>query len=110
MRLREVSLLWYRSVDHLEFEVKFTVLYGRNNSGKTNILEAIYGVLAPAELDAERADHTLPRGLRGSDKGAPPLGALIVQLEAGAPFDDDVLALRRSDAPKSQIRHHFGGS
>ena len=52
----------------------------------------------------------LPRGLRGSDKGAPPLGALIVQLEAGAPFDDDVLALRRSDAPKSQIRHHFGGS
>jgi energy-coupling factor transporter ATP-binding protein EcfA2 len=98
MRLREASLLWYRSVDHLEFGVKpFTVLYGRNNSGKTNILEAIYGVLAPAELDAERADHTLPRGLRGSDQGSPPLGALIVELEAGASFDDEVLALRRSD-------------
>jgi recombinational DNA repair ATPase RecF len=65
MRLREVSLLWYRSVDHLEFDVKpFTVLYGRNNSGKTNILEAIYGVLAPAEARVGSIRH---RGALGVD-------------------------------------------
>jgi energy-coupling factor transporter ATP-binding protein EcfA2 len=99
MRLREVILLWYRSVDYVKFEVKpFTVLYGRNNSGKTNVLETIYGVLSPGELNAEAADHTLPPGLRGSNLGSPPLGALIVQLEEGAPFDDDVLTLRRPDS------------
>jgi len=99
MRLREVILLGYRSVDYVQFEAKpFTVLYGRNNSGKTNVLETIYGVLSPADLNAEDADHALPPGLRGSNLGSPPLGALVVDLEAGAPFDDDVLSLRRSDS------------
>ena len=94
MRLREVILLWYRSVDFVNFEVKpFTVLFGANNSGKTNVLEAIYGVLSPAELDDEDADHPTPPGLRG---GGPPYGALIVELEAGAPIDDGILTFRRS--------------
>lgn len=101
MRLREVLLMWYRSVDLVEFEMKpLTVLYGRNNSGKTNVLEAVYGLLSPAEFDVdETAEYTLPRGLRGpphlGDKG---LGALLVELEAGAPFDDEVLHLRCSDS------------
>jgi energy-coupling factor transporter ATP-binding protein EcfA2 len=97
--------LWYRSVDHIEFDMKpFTVLFGRNNSGKTKILEAIYGVLSPYELNAESADQTLPRGLRGAswpEIGAwPRMGALRVRLEAGAPFDDDVLILRNSHSAK----------
>jgi len=98
MRVREVILFRYRSVDHLKFEVKpFTVLYGRNNSGKTNVLEGIYGLLLPEEFDdEEHPDRTLPLGLRGTD--APPVGALLVQLEEGATFDDDVLTLRHSDS------------
>ena len=48
MRLLKAILLPYRSVDYLEFDLgPFTVLFGKNNAGKTNILEAIYGVLAP---------------------------------------------------------------
>lgn len=90
-------LIWYRSVGYLKFEVKpFTVLYGRNNSGKTNVLEGIYGLLSPEHLDSERTECTMPPGMRGS--GAPPLGAVLVELEEGAPFDDDVLALRQSDS------------
>ena len=103
MRLREVILLDYASVDFVKFEVKpFTILYGKNNSGKTNVLEAIYGVLSPAELDDEDASRPLPSGLRGTGSrpygvlGSPPWGALIVELEAGAPFDDNVLTLRPS--------------
>ena len=101
MRLREVILLNYASVDFVKFEVRpFTILYGKNNSGKTNVLEAIYGVLSPAELDDEDASRPLPSGLRGSGSprglGHPPWGALIVELEAGAPFDDNVLSLRPS--------------
>jgi energy-coupling factor transporter ATP-binding protein EcfA2 len=95
MRLREVILLDYASVEYMAFEAKpFTILYGKNNSGKTNILEAIYGVLSPAELDDEDASRPLPPAMRGT--GHPPYGALIVELEAGAPFDDNVLALRPS--------------
>lgn len=103
MRLREVILLDYASVDYVKFEAKpFTILYGKNNSGKTNVLEAIYGVLSPAELDDEDASRPLPFGLRGTGSlpygkaGSPPFGALIVELEAGAPFDDNVLTLRPS--------------
>lgn len=101
MRLREVILLDYASVEYVKFEVKpFTILYGKNNSGKTNVLEAIYGILSPAELDDEDASRPLPSGLRGSGSprglGHPPCGALIVELEAGAPFDDNVLTLRPS--------------
>ena len=98
MRLREVILIWYRSVGYLKFEVKpFTVLYGRNNSGKTNVLEGIYGLLSPEHLDSERADYTMPpRGMRGSS--SPPMGAVLVELEEGTPFDDDVLPMRHSDS------------
>ncbi len=94
MRLREVILLWCLSVDFVKFEVKpFTVLFGANNSGKTNVLEAIYGVLSPAELDDDDAEHPTPPGLRGGHR---PYGALIVELEAGEPIDDGILTLRRS--------------
>ncbi|WP_131813897.1 ATP-dependent nuclease [Mycolicibacter kumamotonensis] len=98
MRLREVSLLWYRSVDHLEFEVgPLTVLFGKNNSGKTNVIEAIYGVLSPDDMNHYLDNHVQARGLRGPDDLLPPYGAVVVELEPGAPFDDDVINLRDAD-------------
>lgn len=105
MRLREVILIWYRSVGYLKFEVKpFTVLYGRNNSGKTNVLEGIYGLLSPEDVDAYRKDITFPLGMRGpGGGGTPPPGAVIVELEEGARFDDDVLALSRSDSARADV-------
>lgn len=93
MRLTNVLLLWYRSVDFLDFEVgPFTVLFGKNNAGKTNILEAIYGVLAPTDLPGHLGETVAP-GVRGSDDLLPPVGAINVLLEPGRPFDDEILAL-----------------
>ena len=94
MLLRRVNLLSYRSVDFLDFEVgSFTVLFGKNNAGKTNILEAIYGVLAPTELPGHLAGDTVARGLRGAGDLLPPLGAVDVKLDPGELFDDEILAL-----------------
>jgi len=63
--MSRVILLYYRSVHYLEFELgPFTVVFGKNNTGKTNLLEAIYGVLAP------------------QDMGTPGLGASMLSLEA----------------------------
>ncbi len=46
MRLTSVHLTGHRSVEDLEFEMgPFTVLFGKNNAGKTNILETLLGVL-----------------------------------------------------------------
>ena len=91
MRMYKVKLLDYRSLRGPEFEVgPFTVLFGKNNAGKTNLLEAIYGVLAPHDMP----DEGLPaRGLRGRKYLGPPMGAVYVALEPGLAFDDAVLAL-----------------
>jgi energy-coupling factor transporter ATP-binding protein EcfA2 len=88
----------YRSVQYLEFELgPFTVLFGKNNAGKTNLLEAVYGVLAPQDMGtsaATGAKFSLPvSGLRGGDPMAPPAGAVYVELEQGLAFDDAVLAV-----------------
>jgi energy-coupling factor transporter ATP-binding protein EcfA2 len=65
----------------------FTVLFGKNNVGKTNLLEAIYTVLAPQLFrDGDRR----VRGLR-REYGF--TGAIYVDLERGLAFDDVVLAL-----------------
>ena len=94
MRLGRVTLLRYRSVSFLDFEVgPFTVLFGKNNAGKTNILEAIYGVLAPTEMPGHESGHTAARGLRGAHDLWRPSGAVVAQLDPGRPFDDEVLAL-----------------
>jgi predicted ATPase len=86
-------LLDYRSVGSLDFEVgPFTVLFGKNNAGKTNILEAIYGVLAPDDMPGHLAGRAVPRVVRGSDDLLPPFGAVDAHLEPGRLFDDAVLA------------------
>ena len=99
MRISTVILLSYRSVHYLEFELgPFTVLFGKNNAGKTNLLEAIYGVLAPQDMGTSAAvpgrKLSLPvSGLRGGDPMVPPAGAVYVDLEQGLAFDDAVLAV-----------------
>lgn len=71
-------------MEFLDFEVgPFTVLFGKNNVGKTNVLEAWLGMLNPGQARVVRGT---PQRL---DDG--PSGALYVQLEPGLSFDDRVL-------------------
>jgi hypothetical protein len=94
VRMSRVYLNRYRSVSDQDFEVgPFTVLFGKNNAGKTNVLEAIYSVLA---LEPGDEVETLPRGLRGPEPNSydqRPLGAVYVDLDRGLEFDDEVLAM-----------------
>lgn len=90
--MSRVYLNGYRSIPTQEFEVgPFTVMFGKNNAGKTYLLEALYSVLAPQSF----ADgHQRTRGLRGDD-GA--LGAIYVDLERGLEFDNAILDLVPED-------------
>lgn len=98
MRVSTVILRFYRSVYYIEFELgPFTVLFGENNAGKTNLLEAIYGVLAPQDMPrfvGRKFSRPVP-GLRGADmlSRSPSTGAVFVELERGLAFDDAVLAM-----------------
>jgi recombinational DNA repair ATPase RecF len=73
----------YRAVPVEEFDVgPFTVLFGKNNVGKTYVLEAIFSVLAPHVFaDGEQRI----RDLR-ADTGS--YGAVYVDLDRGLEFDD----------------------
>lgn len=47
----------HRSVEYMEFEAgPFTVLLGKNNAGKTNVLETIHGIslLRPMTVQSVR--------------------------------------------------------
>ena len=104
MRLREVTLLGYRSVSFLQFEAaQLTVLFGKNNAGKTNVLEAIYGVLAPDALSPENKGRTPARGVSHPDdlERFEETGAMPPKL-FGVPEDDLLYAL-----PADAIREHF---
>lgn len=90
MRLHRLDLDGHRSVECLAFDAgPFTVLFGKNNAGKTNVLETLYGILAPQDNRVIRRTH--------ADRGSNPVGAIHVELEPGLPFDDKVLAAVRSD-------------
>jgi energy-coupling factor transporter ATP-binding protein EcfA2 len=85
MRLTSAHLTGHRSVEDLEFEMgPFTVLFGKNNAGKTNILETLLGVLDPDQTDLVRRTHV--------DRPSDPEGAVVVELEPGLSFDDAVIA------------------
>lgn len=79
MRLLSVVLLRYRSISRLEFEAgPFTVLFGKNNAGKSNILECIYAALIPQGA----------REVRGDEGGIDLTeGALFVELDPEVRFD-----------------------
>jgi hypothetical protein len=59
-----------------------TVLFGKNNAGKTNVLETIYGALAPDDRNAIRRTP--------SERPSKPTAVVLVDLEVGIPFDDAV--------------------
>ena len=81
-----------------EFEVgRFTVLFGKNNAGKTNLLEDIYLMLAtqpPGDGEARirRAGSSSRLPEPGGDQTiGHPVGALYVELEPDFDFDRAVL-------------------
>jgi hypothetical protein len=80
-----------RSFSPQEFEVgRFTVMFGKNNAGKTNLLEAVYLMLATRPPSAGEARI---RDLGTEDDLGTPVGAIYAELEPGKPFDDATLAL-----------------
>ena len=102
MRLCKAIIMRYRSVDHLEIEMgSFTILFGQNNVGKTNILEAIYGILAPETMPGYHEVENLASGVRGGDTldTSLPVGAVYADLESGRRFDEDM--------PKPRTRDDF---
>lgn len=51
MFLRRAIVTWYRSVEFLEFDAApFAVLFGKNNAGKTVLVEAVIRDLDSSEL------------------------------------------------------------
>ena len=55
VRLLRFVLDGHRSVEQLEFEAgPFTVLFGKNNAGKTNVLPTIVGIFSPGADGAIR--------------------------------------------------------
>jgi hypothetical protein len=89
VRLRYLILQANRSVDPQGFDAgPFTVLFGKNNAGKTNILEAVYNLFVPSDTRAIRVWDNDP-----SVTGVlQTWGAVFVDLVPGIPFDDEVLA------------------
>src|SRR4051794_20045418 len=93
MRLHRLLLDGHRSVELLEFDVgPFTVLFGKNNAGKTNILETVYGLFAPDDERVIRRTH--------AERPSSPSGAMCVELEPGLSFDDRVLAAVVDNSPR----------
>ncbi len=92
MRLCKTIIMRYRSVDYLEIEMgPLTILFGKNNVGKTNVLEATYGILAPETVPGYLgASENTARAVRGHGTSLP-VGAVYADLESGLLFDDDVL-------------------
>jgi len=84
MKLAGLELSGHRSVEDVEFvATPFTILFGKNNAGKTNILETVLGVLRPEDMHLTRRTH--------SDRGSHPEGAVAFELEPGLSLDDEVM-------------------
>lgn len=83
MRLTKVVVLDYRTIDALAFEAgPLTVLFGKNNVGKSNIMRAIYEVLEPESAREKAGEHA-----RLAEKGA-----FFCQLDEDVDFDGEVIA------------------
>jgi Overcoming lysogenization defect protein-like, TOPRIM domain len=91
VRLLCFVLHGHRSVEQLEFEAgPFTVLFGKNNAGKTNILETIVSIFVPGANGIIRRTH--------AERVSSPDGAVVAQLEPGTPFDDALVAAASQEA------------
>jgi Overcoming lysogenization defect protein-like, TOPRIM domain len=98
MRLLRLHLHGHRSVEYLSFEAApFTVLFGKNNAGKTNLLETLYSHFVPGDERAIRRTH--------AERPSRPEAAVYVELEAGLSFDDEVAAAinRPLDLPPHRL-------
>lgn len=106
MRLLRLLLDGHRSVELLEFDAgPFTVLFGKNNAGKTNILETLYGLFAPDDERVIRRTH--------AERPSRPNGAMCVELEPGISFDDRVSAAIRDTSPgvgRPKVAFTIGGA
>lgn len=83
---------------------RFTVLFGKNNAGKTRILENIYLMLAahmPGAGEARLHDD-------GGSLVGLPCGAVYVDLESDVEFDHDVLASFPRWEPVAEGAVRFG--
>jgi energy-coupling factor transporter ATP-binding protein EcfA2 len=81
----------HRSVESLNFPAgPFTVLLGRNDAGKSNILETIAGLLDPQGNWDARRTHT--------SRASHISGGVVVRLDPGTTFDDAVLVGLAEDA------------
>lgn len=85
MQLRSVFLCNYKSVDSVDFEAtNFTVLFGKNNAGKTNILEGLFSLFAPNDSKMIR---------NAAYSAAVPeiaTGSIEVQLDSGVEPDESL--------------------
>lgn len=82
MRPVRFELSGHRSVDWLSFDAgRLTVLFGKNNAGKTNIVEAVYGLLSGDTSKFRPAANSRDTHL---------FGGLWVELEQGDRYDDAV--------------------
>lgn len=70
MRLKSAYLTGHRSVEGLEFEMgPFTVLFGKNNAGKTNILDTMLGVLDSEQRASPASNPRRPPVTPGRCRG-----------------------------------------
>lgn len=107
VQLRSVFLCNYRSVDSVEFEASnFTVLFGKNNVGKTNILEGLYSLFAPHD---SRVIRTAAYSAAGPEIAT---GSIEVQLEPEVDVDEWLArGLLTADAALQDVpRLGFNGS
>ena len=103
MRLLKV-MLNYKGEERISFDAgPLTVLFGRNNSGKTNILESLY-----SDLVAEDKRFVRTREMSLGLQTVSPGSAVCFDLECGVAFDEDVLAeVDRSASDETPRRATF---
>jgi hypothetical protein len=99
MRLLRVYLLTDRLSNGVEFDAgPFTVLFGKNNTGKTNILEGLYGLFEDSDNRVVRARSHLPGQPQYVSVDRSSGGDVHAELEQGVAFDDAVYAAVSSEA------------
>ena len=79
------------------------MLFGKNNAGKTNILEDLYGIFETSDRRTVRAKRSIP-GYPQYGYATRSYGDVYVELEQDLPFDDQVYALVCSKTTTSSPR------